>query len=209
MASFWGTLGDIAGGALDLLDPTPGNIASSVIQKTAGSVLGGGGGGGSYPVTQMTVAQSGGASMLPVPYTPPAPESSLGPYLEYLVPDVIERGIGTMPPAGAGGCTPFQGVVAQPLQTVRLKAPPGYRIVECPKGSGRKVAMLEPVARAFGYIKRRKKPPISVTDWESLKRADRTSRKLERVVKMSNQVTGKRKFRRCAPTPAKRTTRRR
>ena len=149
----------------------------------------------------MTVSQT-----LPQVYTGP-PESALGPYLEYLVPDVLERQIGTMPQAA--GCAPFQGVVTAPMQVARLKAPPGYRIVECPKGSGQKVAMLEPVARAFGYIKRRKKPPISVTDWESLKRADRTTRKLDRVVQMSNRVTGKRKYRRAAPAPAKRATRRR
>lgn len=191
MASFWGTLGDIAGGVLDVLDPTPGNIASSVITRTAGSILPGGGGGGS---------PNGGVRMIPAVggngvYSPP--RSDLGPYLEYLVPDPIERAIGTMP--SNGSCAPGP-VVVQPQVSQRLKAPSGYRIVECPKGSGQKVAMREETARKYGYLSPRRRPPISVRDWTSLKRADRTVRKLDRVVQMSNRVVGKRKYRRSAPS---------
>lgn len=200
MGSFWGVLGDIAGGVVDLLDPTPGNIASQVIRGGASRVLAGGGNGG----VRMMPAVGGGSTAL-TPYQPP---SSLGPYAEYLVPDVIERAIGTIPEAG---CAPGP-VLVQPMVTQRLKAPPGYRIVECPRGSGQKVAMREETARKYGYLSPRRKPPISVKDWRALQRADRTARKLDRVVQMSNRVTGKARYRRSSSTTrcsCKTTTRKR
>lgn len=183
MASFWDVLGGIAGGVAEVLDPTPGNVLSGGV-RTVGRVLTGGGGGSvqPYPVDSRN---------LPMVRTPET--STLG-WGDYLVPDVIERQIGTLVPAGTS-CAPGP-VITAPMQAVRLKAPPGYRIVECPKGSGQKVAMREETARAYGYIRPRRRPPISVKDWTALKRADRTARKLDRVVQMSNRVTGKARYRR-------------
>lgn len=104
------------------------------------------------------------------------------------VPDIIE-GIynpAVNQPSNAGGC-PDIPVVVQPGQTVRLKAPPGYVIVEC---NGRKVAMLKPVAKALGYWSPRKKPPISVKDWRCVMRAASTQKKLKRVVSVADKALG-------------------
>ena len=124
----------------------------------------------------------------------------------------INRGAATTPaPAvngSAGGCAAPAGVLA-PQVTQRLKAPRGYVIVECPENSGRKVAMLKELARKYGYWKPRKKPPISVKDWRCLMRAEATVNRVDRVVKATNAVTGKRKWSKARPAAKSTRTRRR
>ena len=115
------------------------------------------------------------------------------------IPDVLEQYYAperfeTQPANGGGAvnCDVPQ-VMVSPMQKVIHKAPKGYVIVECPPGSGQKVAMLKPVARHYGLWKPRKKPPISVRDWNCLNRADRTIKKLETVQKKADNVGKKRR----------------
>lgn len=127
--------------------------------------------------------------------------------------DAIENAMGynVVPMKGASngstpaGCPP---ATMAPTVTQRTHCQPGYVAVEWPKGSGTRVCMRKELARAYHLWKPARKPPISVKDWRALQRADRTVRRLDIVVKKSNNVVGKHKMRRCAPTP-KKTTRRR
>jgi hypothetical protein len=110
------------------------------------------------------------------------------------VPDVIERVYNPAidnqqrPAQGANmaGCAGIQTVM-QPTFKQIAQAPPGYVIVKCPN-TGQKLAMLKPVARALGLWKPRRKPPISAKDWNCLKKADSTIKKLKRVEKMAGMV---------------------
>jgi hypothetical protein len=79
-------------------------------------------------------------------------------------------------------------VTVVPEVEARHKAPPGYVIVECPKGSGNKVAMLKPVAMKMKYWRPRRKPPIKASDWRALQKADSTIRKLKTVVKKAGVI---------------------
>jgi len=83
--------------------------------------------------------------------------------------------------------------------TQRAVAPRGYVVVIDPQ-SGQKVAMNKKVARACGLWKPARKPPIKASDYRCLTRANAVVKKLDRVVKMSNQVTGKNKLTRSKPT---------
>lgn len=67
-----------------------------------------------------------------------------------------------------------------------VRAPRGYVVVR--DKDGRPFGVNKEIAKAFKVWKPKKKPPISVTDWESLKRANSTVRKLKSVVKMSKVV---------------------
>jgi hypothetical protein len=104
------------------------------------------------------------------------------------VPDVIEN-IYNPPPATTG--TPAMSncssvpIVMAPQATTVMKAPPGYVVVMC---RGQKVAMLKPVARSLGLWKPRKKPPIKVSDWQALMKADRTIKKLKMVTKKAGVI---------------------
>lgn len=83
--------------------------------------------------------------------------------------------------------------------TQRAVAPRGYVVVIDPQ-SGEKVSMNKKVARACGLWKPARKPPIKASDYRCLTRANAVVKKLDRVVKMSNQVTGKNKLTRSKPT---------
>lgn len=113
--------------------------------------------------------------------------SSLGRY-EVLVPDPVERMIGTMPAQTSQPCPSIPVVMAPVARTVMSAPNRSYVIVECPPGSGIKQAMIKPVARALGLWKPRKKPPIKVSDWTALMKADRTIKKLKMVEKRAGMV---------------------
>jgi hypothetical protein len=68
-----------------------------------------------------------------------------------------------------------------------VRAPRGYVVLR--DNEGRPFGVNKKIAQALRVWKPKKKPPISVTDWESLKRANRTVKKLKRVVKMSKVVS--------------------
>jgi len=91
--------------------------------------------------------------------------------------------------------------VTLPVQMTQrvARAPRGYVTVypDDPSGrTGAPVYMLKTVARTCGLWKSPAKPPIKASDWNCLKKANRTVKKLDRVVKMANQVTGKADYRR-------------
>lgn len=80
---------------------------------------------------------------------------------------------------GSQGLLP-NSIVVEPMQTVRNKAPKGYVIVDMPDGSGKK-AVLKSVARSLGLWKPAKKPPISASEWNKLKTADRVRKKAKKI----------------------------
>jgi hypothetical protein len=140
-----------------------------------------GGGAQSYPVNQGTV------------------ESSLGA-AEVLVPDSVERLIGTMPSNGSSGNGYVGPQITVPATVKpRLYAPPGYVIVRPKKADGTPgtpVAMLKEIAIKCKLWKRSPKPPISARDWKTLRRANAVTNRLDTVVKTANRVTGKADYRR-------------
>lgn len=68
-----------------------------------------------------------------------------------------------------------------------VRAPKGYVVIR--DMQGRPFGVNKQIAKSFGLWKPKKKPPISVRDWEALKRADRTVKKLKKVVKKSKAVS--------------------
>ena len=85
------------------------------------------------------------------------------------------------------GCPP----VVVPVRVInRAQVPRGYVVVIDP-ATNKKVGMLKSVARNCGLWKPARKPPISASDWRCLQKANSTVKKLDRVVKMSNKITGK------------------
>lgn len=67
-----------------------------------------------------------------------------------------------------------------------MRAPRGYVIVRDP--DGQPYPVLKSIAQKFKLWKPAKKPPISVRDWQALKRSDRTIKKLRKVVTMASRV---------------------
>jgi hypothetical protein len=66
------------------------------------------------------------------------------------------------------------------------RAPKGYVVVN--DGKGKPYPMRKDIARKLGLWKPAKKPPIKVKDYEALKRAHRTTKKLKKIGKMVKQV---------------------
>jgi hypothetical protein len=101
-------------------------------------------------------------------------------------------------PSASGGNAQAVAQACQPVLPVqvvsRAQCPKGYVVVE-PPGQG-KQCMLKALAVKCGLYKNPAKPPIKASDWRCLKKAASVTRKLDRVVKMSNQVTGKADLRR-------------
>jgi hypothetical protein len=64
------------------------------------------------------------------------------------------------------------------LQTY-YRAPRGYVVVR--DASGRPFAVNKAIARSFGIWRPKKKPPISVSDWQAYKKAERVEKKLKRI----------------------------
>jgi len=104
------------------------------------------------------------------------------------VSDLVKGALqpGTAPLAGSGlrtlnGCVVPEAVVAPQVALVN-RAPAGYVIVEC---NGVKVAMLKEVAMKMGKFKRRPKPPISASDWKSLRKAETVKKKAKRIASVA------------------------
>lgn len=109
--------------------------------------------------------------------------------------------VGPVTPVAAtnGGGYPGCKITLPASTRTRYYAPPGYVIVRPPGANGAPgapVAMLKRVAISCGLWKAAKKPPISAKDWTSLRKAASVTRKLDRVVKTANAVTGKADLRR-------------
>jgi hypothetical protein len=94
------------------------------------------------------------------------------------------------PAAGQPGCA-----ITVPVQVKsRAACPPGYVVVH-PPGQG-KQCMLKSAARACGLWKPAAKPPIKASDWRCLRKASSVVKKMDRIAKMTNEVTGKAPLRR-------------
>jgi hypothetical protein len=127
-----------------------------------------------------------------VDYLQDDPEGVVGPIDSMTQP--VEGPMGG-PPAVAsanGDCCPTM----LPVQVVpRVARPPkGYVTVQPRMSNGQrgaKVYMRKAMARSCGLWKPRAKPPIKAGDWRCLKRASSVVKTLDRVVAMSNKVTGK------------------
>lgn len=74
---------------------------------------------------------------------------------------------------------------------VYYRAPKGYVVVRDPKG--RPFPMLRSVAIKYKLWSPSKKPPISVTEWQSFKRSERVVKKLDRIAKSNLNMAKKRK----------------
>jgi len=66
------------------------------------------------------------------------------------------------------------------------RAPHGYVVVRDAKG--RPYPLLKTIARQSGLWKPAKKPPISVRDYQALKRADKTVRRIKKVNVMAKRI---------------------
>lgn len=100
------------------------------------------------------------------------------------------------PPApGVNGTTNIHGCqIYVPLQTQnRLRAPRGYVVVTRTNadGSKQKVGMLKEAAIKCGLWKRDPKPPITASQYKTLRTANSVIKKVDRVVKMTNEIQGK------------------
>lgn len=117
-------------------------------------------------------------------------------------PGEIGRATAVEAPSGNGQVYPGCKITLPVQQRVRYHAPPGYVVVRPPRADGSPgppVGMLKRVAQTCKLWRPKRKPPISTSDWTAYRKAARVAKKLERVVKMSNQITGKADFRRVRP----------
>lgn len=72
------------------------------------------------------------------------------------------------------------------------RAPRGYVVLR--DAQGRPFGVLKQVARAFRLWKAKQKPPISVKQWNALKRANSTIRTMQKINKMAKTLGNKRKL---------------
>lgn len=99
-------------------------------------------------------------------------------------------GAGIFSTANGNGNGAFQqllgpNTLVMPAQTkVIADAPPGFVVVTAP--DGRKFAVRKEFARKTGLWKPRKKPPISVSEAEAIKKADRAKRKVKKLAQKSD-----------------------
>jgi len=100
-----------------------------------------------------------------------------------------------LPAPGVNGTTNIHGCqIYVPLQTQnRLRAPRGYVVVTRTNadGSRQKVGMLKEAAIKCGLWKRDPKPPITASQYKTLRTANSVIKKVDRVVKMTNEIQGK------------------
>ncbi len=78
-------------------------------------------------------------------------------------------------------------------QDTRLRAPKGYVVVTRTNadGSKQKVGMLREAAQKCGLWKRAPRPPITASEYKTVRTANRVIKKVDRVVKMTNEIQGK------------------
>ena len=78
-------------------------------------------------------------------------------------------------------------------QQARLRAPRGYVVVTRTNADGtkQKVGMLREAAQKCGLWKRAPRPPITASEYKTVRTANRVIKKVDRVVKMTNEIQGK------------------
>lgn len=120
---------------------------------------------------------------------------------------------------GGGGPTvpksPAGRASAAMMGNLPLVLPVEYRAVaKPPRGyvtvnyNGQPVFMLKGCARDLGLWKAPPKPPISASDWRTLRRAGMVAKRVDRITKISDKVTGKKRTRTVMVTSTGRRTRR-
>tara|TARA_Y100000310_G_scaffold344410_2_gene457025 strand:+ start:296 stop:784 length:489 start_codon:yes stop_codon:yes gene_type:complete len=88
-------------------------------------------------------------------------------------------------PSNAAGCA-----IVMPIQTTqRAKCARGYVAVNHPQHG--RVCMLKEAARSCGLYKAPAKPPIKASDWRCLRKSASVVKKVDRIAKMANTITGK------------------
>lgn len=65
------------------------------------------------------------------------------------------------------------------------RAPPGFVVLTDP--NGQKFGVPKAIARQYGW-RPAKKPPISVGDWQAVKRADRTVKRMKKIFRQTTAV---------------------
>lgn len=68
---------------------------------------------------------------------------------------------------------------------VYYRAPKGFVVMTDP--NGQRFGVPKTIAREYGW-RPAKKPPISVGDWQAVKRADRTTKKMKNIFKTTTRV---------------------
>ncbi|MGH7198310.1 MAG: hypothetical protein ACREH5_06185, partial [Candidatus Omnitrophota bacterium] len=86
------------------------------------------------------------------------------------------------------------------LRTVP-RAPRGYVVVR--DVQGRPYAMMRFVAQKVGMWRPKQKPPISVRDWNSLRRSNSVIKKLQTMEKRAKKIANWKAPRRAPAEPAK------
>lgn len=147
--------------------------------------------GGALSVYDALQPKSPSMPSLPIPTT-----GGINPNLSMAMPMNFDRNPGILP-RGPGGslALPFNNPNAGSLAPWSLddqylrtyyRAPKGYVVLR--DQDGKPFPVEKRIARELGYWKPNKKPPISVSDWQALKKSSRTIKKLKRVTKMAQSV---------------------
>jgi len=99
------------------------------------------------------------------------------------------RGMGAILPSQVYNAQSPMPIFLNATDTILVeKAPRGYVMVTMPNGT--RLPMERHAAIHAKLFRPAKKPPISVRDWESLKRADRVIKKLRIVGKKADHIAG-------------------
>lgn len=107
----------------------------------------------------------------------------------------------TAPSPGTSMTKNFAGcAITMPLgrRTVAY-APPGYVAVDTDNDGITDTAMLKPVARACGLWKPRPKPLLTASERKTLNKATSVMRKVDSVVKQTNELRGQAKLTKSRP----------
>ena len=109
-----------------------------------------------------------------------------------LLGPAFQGGASVSVPSAGGSLATLQNVpiITQPQVRQIQKAPPGYVLVT---RNGVTAAVLKPVARQMGLWKPRKKPPISVSEYTALQKANRAETKIKRLAQKADFVVRKSK----------------
>jgi hypothetical protein len=120
-------------------------------------------------------------------------ESSLGPF-EIFVPDIIERGIGTMPPSNGTSGVPGCNITMPIQQRAVAHCAPGFVAVDTNGDGVSDTCMLKEVAKACKLWRPRPKPIMTASDRRTLTRATSVMRKVDTVVDQTNKLRGQAKL---------------
>lgn len=150
----------------------------------------------------MSFISSGGASLpgmvakLWGEYLADKARGGFNPSIPTLGP--MSGGGGGVAGGGSGGLLndPFLAlqmpITMAPQAKVINSAPKGYVLVDHPI-SGEKIAVLKPIARRLRLWKPRAKPPISASEYRTLKTADRVRNKVKKMAGTADFVVRNRK----------------